>query len=218
LFILNLNTYESYRIDVQATVHDVAYADNFLFMSTYDGFRIWDISNLPSNFEVFSDSVYRSAGHLTLRDTILIEIYRDGDYKYKFWNISSPTQPQVIVQGDLYHTIYSINRISMTDQYVFCFDYSDAVYRLAYAPNDSLRYRGMLYEDYNDYDIADSLIYLINYDRFITVNVDDLSTHVTLINPWGQYTGSIIAVETYQDRLYLLVRNKGIEIYKRREQ
>jgi hypothetical protein len=216
LSIINLSTHEAKDISIPGFIYDVAHANDFVFISSSDGFRVWHNSETPS--EVFNDSVYHNTGHITLRDTILLEIYRQADDEYKFWNISNPSQPQVIVQGSLHHQVQPIGSISMTDQYVFCFDYYDAVYRLSYALGDSLYSSGAVYEDYSEYDMTDTLIFLVNQDRFITLNVDDLDYRITIVPSGGLYTSPIIAVETYEDRIFLLIRNKGIEIYQWRTQ
>lgn len=217
LYVFNLNRREPYLLDVEYNVYDVAHETDYLLISTYDGFRVLDISNLPNYTEVFIDSGYRSSGNLSLRDTILLEVYWDSEHKFKFWNIADPEQPQIISQGSMPDQRLPIYDIHLTDQYIICFDH-DALHRYYYGPYDSLAYEDALYFSryYEDKRNSDSLIYLAFYDHIEIVRIDDFTSQCIFFSKFGgDYA---ISMEVFEGRIYGLIRNRGIQIYERRIQ
>ena len=211
--ILNLNTCESHFLDLDYSIYDVAYADNFLFVSGYGGFRVLDISNLPNYTEVFSDSHY--GGFLALRDTILLEVYHDYEYQFKFWNVTNPGQPEVINMGPIPNAPVNIYDIGLTEHFIICFDYS-ALHRYHYAIHDSLIYEDALYFDfsYRNQSVSDSLIYLSDYQHIEIIRIDDLTA--LQIGVGVNYHDDILSMEILEPRIYVLVRDKGIQVYARR--
>lgn len=217
LYVFNLNTREPYLLDVEYNVYDVAHKTDYLLVSTYDGFRVLDISNLPNYTEVFIDSGYRSSGYLSLRDTILLEVYWGSEYKFKFWNIADPEQPQIISQGSMPDQRHPIYDIHLTDQFIISFDH-EALHRYRYGPYDSLTYEDAFYFShyYNDTRASDSLIYLAFLDHIEVVRIDDFTSQCIFFSKFGgDYA---ISMEVFDGRIYGLVRDRGIQVYERRAQ
>ena len=217
LLVFNLNTRQPYLLDVEYNVYDIAHTADYLLVSTYDGFRVLDISDLPNYTEVFIDSGYRSSGNLSLRDTILLEVYWDSEHKFKFWNIADPEQPQIISQGSMPDQRYPIYDIHLTDQYIICFDH-DALHRYHYGPYDSLTYEDALHFSnyYDDKRASDSLIYLAFYDHIEVVRIDDFTSQCIFFSKFGG--DNAISMEVFEGRIYGLIRHRGIQIYERRAQ
>jgi len=213
--IFNLSTRESHFLDLDYSVYDVAHAESFLFVSGYGGFRVLDISDLPNHTEVFNDSVNHYEGFIAMKDTILLEVYRDYGYRFKFWNITNPDQPQVISAGEIPNAPGNISDIGLTEQFIICFDYA-ALHRYYYATNDSLIYEDALYFDfsYRHQHVSDSLIYLSDYQHIEIIRTDDLTAHQ--IGVGDSYYEEILSMEILEPRIYVLVRNKGIQVYERR--
>ncbi len=219
LLILNLNTKTTELLDVPNT-YDIEYMDGFLFMSSYDGLVVWDISALPNYTEVFNESLYHAPGFVTREDTVLLEMYQDADYIFKFWNIRDPAQPQVIAQGVMPPQPFNVNSIEMLGNKVFSFRWNYAVYRFSYVSYDSLIYEDVLFKEYSPYyRLLDSLIYLSGYyaNYFYVINASDFDAQQQ-VTVHGPYYNRILSIETFAEKVYVLVRNKGIEIYERREQ
>lgn len=216
LTILNLSTRESHSLDLDFNVYDVAYTQHYLFVSGYNGFRVLDISDLPNYVEIFNDSVAHYAALVALRDTILLEIYQESGYRFKFWNVADPAQPQVIIEGELPNPPYQMNDIGLTDQFVICFDYA-ALYRYRYDLSDSLTYEDALYFDFSYYNqaVSESLIYIADYERIEIIRIDDLT--LQQIGVGDSYNEGILSMEIRDERIYVLIRNKGIQVYERRE-
>ena len=217
LYVFNLNMREPYLLDVEYNVYDVAHKTDYLLISTYDGFHVLDISNLPNYTTVFIDSGYRSSGNLSLRDTILLEVYRDSEYKFKFYNIANPEQPQIISQGSMPDQRHPIYDIHLSDQYIICFNH-DALHRYYYGPYDSLTYEDALYFShyYDEQRASDSLIYLVFRDHIEIVRIDDFTSQCVFFSKFsGDYA---ISMEVFEERVYGLIRNRGIQIYERRAQ
>jgi hypothetical protein len=213
--IFNLRTRESHFLDLDYNVYDLAYAQHYLFVSGYGGLRVLDISDLPNYVEIFNDSATHYAGFIALRDTILLEVYRDNLHRYKFWNVTDPTQPQIISEGELPNHPNAIYGVGLTEQFVICFDYA-ALHRYRYDLNDSLTYEDALYFDfsYRHQDVSDSLIYVADYQHMEIIRIDDLTAHQ--IGVGDSYYEEILSMEILEPRIYILVRNKGIKVYERR--
>jgi hypothetical protein len=218
---LNLRTGNSYFLDVSYYVLDVELSGDYLFVNQgHDGFQVWDISNLPDYVVVFNDSVYRYWGCMASRDSLLLEIYRDNGYTYKFWNIADPAQPYVITEGSLPHqAYYNLHDIAMTEQYVIGFS-SAVLYRYRYDPTGSLTYEDVLsleYAYYDDYRTSDSLIYLLYPHRVDIISIDDFMLQQPItVNHMNYYGNYALAIEVFEEYVYLMLRDKGIRIYQRR--
>lgn len=215
LVIFNLNARESHTLTPDYSIFDIAHSQHYLFVSGHGGFRVWDISNLPSYIEVFNDSIAHYSGFVVLRDTILLEIYREVDYRFKFWNVKNPEQPQVIGQGDLPNSPNQLYYIGMTDQFIICFA-SGVIHRYQYDLPDSLIYEDALYLDFSYYRqrTSDSLIYVADHMHLDIIRVDDFSAQQ--IGVVDSYNQEIAAMEILGGRIYVMCRNKGILVYERR--
>jgi hypothetical protein len=215
LIVFNLSTRESYSLDLDYNVYSAAYSQHYLFVSGYGGFRVLDISDLPNYVEIFNDSIAHYAGLVVLRDTILLEIFHESGYRFKFWNVADPAQPQVIIEGELPNPLNQINDVGLTNQFVICFDYS-ALYLYCYDLNDSLVYEDAMYLDFNysNQTVSDSLIYIADYQHVEIIRIDDFTTH--RIGIGDSYTDGILSMGILDERIYVLIRNKGIQVYDRR--
>ena len=216
LVIFNLKTRESYFLDLDFSVYGIAYAQQHTFVSGYGGFRVFDISALPTYVEIFNDSVAHYAGVVALRDTVLLEIYRESGYRFKFWNVVEPTQPQVISEGDLPNQPNTIYSIGLTEHFVICFT-NTAISRYRYNMTDSLVYEDVLYLNFNYYhqNVSDSIIYIAGYSQIGAIQIDDFTTQHIWIS--DAYDERILSMEVLDERIYVLIRNKGIQVYERRE-
>lgn len=216
LIIFNLSTRESHLLDLDFNVHDIAYAQHYLFVGGYNGFRVFDISGLPNYVEIFNDSVTHNGGFIALRDTILLEIYHYAGYRFKFWNVADPTQPQVIIEGEVLDPTQQIYGIGLTKQFVICFDYG-SLYRYRYDLNDPLIYEDALFFDfsYHNRAVSDSLIYVADNEHIEVIRIDDLTAQQIGIG--DSYNEGILSMEIRDERIYVLIRNKGIQVYEKRE-
>ena len=219
LLILNLNTKATDLLDVPS-INDFEYSDGYLFMSGSDGLLVWDISDLPNYTEVFNESADHAPGFAAREDTVLLEIYPDSAYKFKFWNISNPVQPQVIAQGIMPLQSLSMNSIEMLDNKVITFGWNYGVHRFGFDSYDSLIHEDVLYMDYSpSYRLRDSLLYFCGYysSYIYVINAYDFDIQQR-ITVYGPYYNHTIALEACAEKIYVLVRNQGIEIYERRAQ
>jgi hypothetical protein len=217
LIIFNLSTRESHFLDLDPGIYDIAYAQSYLFINGYAGFRVLDISSLPNYVEVFNDSVAHYGGFIELRDTILLEVYRDNSYRYKFWNVANPTQPQIILEGELPNQPNDIDYVGLTEQYVICLDYA-ALYVYRYDLNDSLVYEEAMYLDYNpdNQAVTDSLIYLADYEHIEIIRIDDFTAQQIGIGEGYYSNEGILSMGILGERIYVLIRNTGLHVYERR--
>ena len=217
LQIFNLHTLQSVNIDTDYYINSLVYKNNHVFISSYSGLRIWDITNLPNYTEVFNDSIHRWNGCISYIDTILFETYDHyGENEFKFWNIKNPDQPQMITQGDF---SYDFFRIDITDQFIIGFIY-ELIYRFTYDFSDSLVLDEIVYIDYYQEEpkVSDSLIYLTTYDQLCVIAIDDFDEKwiIDVIRD-NYYYYSFLSCEIYDNKIYVIVRDKGIYIYERRE-
>ena len=217
LLILNLNSKRVEWLSVPS-IYDLEYRSGLLFMSCYEGLVVWDISDLPNYIEVFNESADHAAGFVAMEDTVLLEIYQDPDYMFKFWNISNPLQPQIMAQGTMPLQLLYTNSIELTGNNVFSFRWNQDVRRFSYDSYDSLIYDDVLFREYSPhYALLDSLLYLHGYytDFIYIVNATDFdSLHQLFVQ--GPYYERAIAMTACAERIYVLIRNQGIEIYERR--
>ncbi|MDH4211293.1 MAG: hypothetical protein OEV79_07575 [candidate division WOR-3 bacterium] len=218
LLILNLNTLETHSLYLGYNVQDIVHREHFLFVSTYDGLRVLDISNLPDYVEVFNDSIYRYGAFLTLRDTILLDMYESNDhYRAKMWNIKNAENPQIIFEGELPGVYYLAYGPAMTEQYIIIFDHY-AVHRYRHDTYDTLIYEDMLYIDqsYSSPKTSDSLIYLLYQgNRIGIIQMDDFDAEqITISGDYWNY--QMLSFEIFEETIYVLVRRQGIHILQRR--
>lgn len=215
LMLFNLSTRESHSLDLDFNVYDIAYTQHYLFVSGYNGFRVLDISDLPNYVEIFNDSATHYPGLIALRDTILLEVYRDNSYRYKFWNVADPAQPQVILEGELPNQPNDIDEIGLTEQFVICFDYA-VLYLYCYDLSDSLVYDDTKYLDFNPNHqaVSDSLLYIADYEHIEIIRIDDFTAQQIGIG--DSYPEGILSMGILDERIYVLIRNRGIQVYERR--
>jgi hypothetical protein len=216
LLILNLNTLETHDLYLGYHAQDVAHREHFLFISTYDGLRVLDISNLPEYLEVFNDSVGRSGAFFALRDTILIDIYQStGHYRAKFWNIKNAENPQLIYEEEL-PGIENLRDVALTDQYIILFDHY-TIYRYNHCMYDSLVYEDMLYlnQGYSSQKTTDFDIILAYGNYFELIEITDFSTQQITVS--GDWYYQILSLETFEGMIYLLIRKQGIYVLQWRE-
>lgn len=217
LQIFNLHTLQSVNIDIDYYINSLVYKNNHVFISSYSGLRIWDITNLPNYTEVFNDSIHRWNGCISYIDTILFETYDHyGENEFKFWNIKNPDQPQMITQGDF---SYDFFRTDITDQFIIGFSY-ELIYRFTYDFSDSLVLNEIDYIDYYQEEpkVSDSLIYLTTYDQLCVIAIDDFDEKWIIdIIDYDYHYYSFLSCEIYDNKIYVIVRDKGIYIYERRE-
>lgn len=217
LQIFNLHTLQSVNIDIDYYINSLVYKNNHVFISSYSGLRIWDITNLPNYTEVFNDSIHRWNGCISYIDTILFETYDHyGENEFKFWNIKNPDQPQMITQGNF---SYDFFRTDITDQFIIGFIY-ESIYRFTYDFSDSLVLDEIDYIDYYQEEpkVSDSLIYLTTYDQLCVIAIDDFDEKwIINIIDYDYHYYSFLSCEIYDNKIYVIVRDKGIYIYERRE-
>ncbi len=217
LQIFNLHTLQSVNIDTDYYINSLVYKNNHVFISSYSGLRIWDITNLPNYTEVFNDSIHRWNGCISYIDTILFETYDHyGENEFKFWNIKNPDQPQMITQGNF---SYDFFRTDITDQFIIGFIY-ESIYRFTYDFSDSLVLDEIDYIDYYQEEpkVSDSLIYLTTYDQLCIIAIDDFDEKwIINIIDYDYHYYSFLSCEIYDNKIYVIVRDKGIYIYERRE-
>ncbi len=217
LQIFNLHTLQSVNIDIDYYINSLVYKNNHVFISSYSGLRIWDITNLPNYTEVFNDSIHRWNGCISYIDTILFETYDHyGENEFKFWNIKNPDQPQMITQGNF---SYDFFRTDITDQFIIGFSY-ESIYRFTYDFSDSLVLDEIDYIDYYQEEpkVSDSLIYLTTYDQLCIIAIDDFDEKwIINIIDYDYHYYSFLSCEIYDNKIYVIVRDKGIYIYERRE-
>jgi hypothetical protein len=218
LLVLNLNTLETHGLYLGYNVQDIVHREHFLVVSTYDGLRVLDISNLPNYVEVFNDSISRYGASLTLRDTILLDMYESNDhYRAKMWNIRNPQNPQIIFEGELPGVYYLAYGSAMTEQYIIIFDHY-AVHRYRHDTYDTLIYEDMLYIDqsYSSPKTSDSFIYLLYQgNRIGIIQMDDFDAEQIKIS--GDYWNyQMLSFEIFEETIYVLVRRQGIYVLQRR--
>ena len=217
LLILNLDTKGTSRLDIPY-IHDLAYIDGHLFMSTYEGLVVWDISDLPNYTELFNESVDHAPGYVALEDTVLLEVYQDPDYMFKFWNLSNPAQPQIIGQGELPLQSTYIGSIEMLGNIVLSLHWGHAVHRFSRDSYDSLTYEDVFFEEYDPcYRITDSLLYLHSRYALHIVKIEDFESQKQIV-VFEPYSNRILSIETFMEKVFVLSRHKGIETYERRIQ
>ena len=216
LMILNLNTDNVRTLLVEYGIQDLACKDHFLFVSTYNGLRVLDITQLPEYTEVFNDSISRAYAFLELRDTILIDTYYDyQNYRAKFWNVENPENPLLIYDGILPYIGYVSKDIGLTDEHLLLFDYS-AIQRYRHDMYDTLIYEEELYISYTPthQKTSDSLIYLSDPDRIEIIKIDDFeSAKITICSDWYY---QFLSFEIFEEMIYVLVREEGIYVLQRR--
>ncbi|MGD9379968.1 MAG: hypothetical protein PVI51_05320 [candidate division WOR-3 bacterium] len=216
LTIFNLSSRVSYDLVFDFGINDIAYAQDYLFVSAYDGLHVLDISALPNYVEVFHDTAGYAPAFNVLRDTVLLEIYNVYGYQYKFWNVTNPEQPEGILEGDLPNQPYNIAYIGLTEQYLVCSYYSNIrVYH--YDLDDSLVYEDAMHLDFTPdiLVVSDSLVYVADHDHIEIIRIGDLST--VQIGLGDSYTEGILSIDVLDGRIYVLIRNRGIQVYERRE-
>ncbi len=214
--ILNLNAYEFHTLHFEYNVLDIAHKEHFLFVSTYEGLRVLDISNLPDYVEVFNDSINRYGAFLILRDTVLIDIHHfSGNYRAKIWNVKNPENPQIIYEVEL-PNIHSLTDIALSNQYIIMFD-PYTIYRYNHHMYDSLVYEDMLYlnQNYSSQRTSDLHIILAYGDHIELIGITDFSTQQISIS--GDWYYQILSLEIFEETIYLLVRKQGIYVLQRRE-
>ena len=214
LIILDLSSREFYDLNFDFGINDIAYAQNHLFVSAYDGLRVLDISDLPNYTEVFHDTAGDYPMFNVLRDTVLLEIYQVYGYQYKFWNVTNPTQPQAILEGDLPDQPYNIHRVGLTGQHLVCSYYSNIrVYH--YDLNDSLVYEDAIHLDFapDVFVVSDSLIYIADHEHIEIIRIDELLRLASFGDPHNQ---GILSMDVRDERIYVLIRNLGVQIFERR--
>lgn len=219
LQIFNLHTLQSVNIDIDYYINSLVYKNNHVFISSYSGLRIWDITNLPNYTEVFNDSIHRWNGCISYIDTILFETYDHyGENEFKFWNIKNPDQPQMITQGDF---SYDFFRTDITDQFIIGFSY-ELIYRFKYDFSDSLIFEESCSFDYyqNEHKVSDSLIYLLFHDCLKIIKINDFDEQWIISlrceNYYYYYYYSPLSQEIYNNKIYLFSK-RGIHIFERRE-
>lgn len=218
LLILNLNTLETHSLELGYHVNDIVHYEHSLVVSTYDGLRILDISNLPEYFEIFNDSIYRYDATLALRDSILLDVLLyNGPYKAKIWNIRNPENPEIICEGELPNVQYLSPGSAMTDQYVILFDYY-AIRRYRHEIYDTLIYEDIIFLNQSPTNVktSDSLIYLSSYGNGITIirmNDFDAEQINIKVSPWNY---GVISIDIFEETIYALVRKQGIYVLQRR--
>lgn len=215
LLIFNLNTLETHNIYLGYYVQDIAFKDHFLLVTSYDGLRVLDLSNLPEYVEVFNDSIYRYGAFLYLRDTVLLDMHKFNDYyRAKIWNVREPDNPEIIYEDEL-PNVHTVRDVSMTDEYVILFG-EYAIQRYRHDMYDTLLYEEDFYINYSPSEkkTSDSLIYLSYAGRIEVIGIDDFeSEQITISDDWYH---QILSFEIYDERIYVLVKNQGIYTLQRR--
>ncbi|TET60487.1 MAG: hypothetical protein E3J47_06795 [Candidatus Stahlbacteria bacterium] len=219
LQIFNLHTLQSVNINIDYYINSLVYKNNHVFISSYSGLRIWDITNLPNYTEVFNDSIHRWNGCISYIDTILFETYDHyGENEFKFWNIKNPDQPQMITQGDF---SYDFFRTDITNQFIIGFYYA-SIYRFKYDFSDSLIFEESCSFDYYDIDeskLSNTYIYLLLHDYLNIIKIDDFDEQwiISFRDDYYYYNYySVLSQEIYNNKIYLFSK-RGIHIFERRE-
>lgn len=216
LIIFNLHSRVSHFLDFDVGISDIAQAGNYLFISALDGFRVLDISGLPNYVEVFYDSSNHYSPLNVLRDTVLLEIYQDYGYRFKFWNVTNPTQPQAILDVEMPNQPNYIGYVGLTGQYIVCSEYA-SIYIYRYELDDSLVYEDRVYLDFtpNMIAVSDSLIYVADQEHIEIIQINDPARHsVSFGDP---YSEGIVSMDIRDELIYVLIRNLGVQIYERRQ-
>ncbi len=214
---LNFGTLEPHSQSVDFQVYDLVCNDQYLFLNTNAGLRIWDIANWPEYTEVFCDNTNRNNGQIALFDTILFEICRqEPEIKYAFWNVSNANDPFLVSEG-YWHQ--DVRDVAMNDNYII-YATSSVIYRYQYDSCDTL----ILVESANieqiyEHILSDSLIYLRHSSDFTTVALEDFAdcTRTTLETglPSGQY---ILRLSVHGNYVFVLIQYYGIYVFERRKQ
>jgi hypothetical protein len=210
---VNLSTIKAHSRSVDFTVYDLACNDQYLFLNTNSGLRIWDITTWPEYTEVYYDSMTRYNGYTALFDTVLCELYRTAGYeiKYALWNINGP---DVILEGDWF---FSMGDIEMNENYLI-HSTGYRIRRFFLAQYDTLVLEDSLrLESINDFLLLDSLIYLRDNHRFTVVALNDFHDYVTTSLITGLSNPQALALAVYEDVVFILAYKSGILVFERRE-
>jgi len=216
--ILNLNSLTVKDVSVDYDIYGLTYDNNMLFLTADSGLRVWDISDLNNIIELYNegDTNSRWQGQIAQNDTILFECYNDGVSRFKFWNVHDPQNPTIIAEG---HTDYYFDQIDITDQYIIA-ETSGMIFRFAYDFTDSLIFEDSLYLECGakDLRIKDSLVCLNCYSFLLIFEIDNFDENWRLYQLSSHYYHlEFLSYAIYQDKIYALIKEKGVYIYERSE-